>query len=134
MKSFVPGKKNLVGLFSVVALAVLAISAFQLSSVNTVETLPIRKGAHISLIGNNLGSRMMNYGYFETEMQVRYPDNQLFIRNMCDPGDTPGFRPRSSRFSALGVSWGRKIPDRATLKTSNSEGTFRVPPTNGWPA
>ncbi|MDZ7649174.1 MAG: hypothetical protein U5K54_19515 [Cytophagales bacterium] len=62
-------------------------------------TLTINKNAHIILIGNNLGSRMMNYGYFETEMQVRYPDSLLFIRNMCDGGDTPGFRPHSGRNS-----------------------------------
>lgn len=49
------------------------------------------------LIGSNLCSRMMNYGHFETEMQLRYPDSQLVIRNMCDGGDTPGFRAHSGR-------------------------------------
>jgi len=48
--------------------------------------LSIKKDAHIVLVGNNLGSRMMNFGHFETEMQLRYPDSLLFIRNMCDPG------------------------------------------------
>lgn len=42
---------------------------------------------------------MMNYGYFETEMQLRYPDSLLFIRNMGDGGNTPGFRPHSGRNS-----------------------------------
>ena len=42
---------------------------------------------------------MMNFGHFETEMQLRYPDSLLFIRNMCDGGNTPGFRPHSSRNS-----------------------------------
>ncbi|NDE09277.1 MAG: dehydrogenase [Chitinophagia bacterium] len=59
--------------------------------------LKITEGSHIILIGNNLGSRMMNYGYFETEMQLRYPDSKLYIRNMCDGGNTPGFRPHSGR-------------------------------------
>ena len=40
---------------------------------------------------------MMNFGHFETEMHLRYPDSLLFIRNMCDGGNTPGFRPHSSR-------------------------------------
>jgi mono/diheme cytochrome c family protein/glucose/arabinose dehydrogenase len=62
-------------------------------------TLQLRKNAHIVLIGNNLGSRMMNFGHFETEMQLRYPDSLLYIRNMCDGGNTPGFRPHSSRNS-----------------------------------
>ncbi len=59
--------------------------------------MPLRKQEHILLIGNNLGSRMLNFGHFETELQLRYPDSLLFIRNMCDGGNTPGFRPHSSR-------------------------------------
>ncbi len=57
----------------------------------------IEKGSRIVLLGNNLGSRMMEYGYFETELQLRFPDHELFIRNMCDGGNTPGFRPHSGR-------------------------------------
>jgi hypothetical protein len=57
----------------------------------------IKKNEHIILIGNNLGSRMQAYGFFDTELHVRYPDSLLYIRNMCDGGDTPGFRPHSSR-------------------------------------
>mgnify|MGYP005752962763 FL=1 len=60
------------------------------------KTLELRKDASIALVGNNLGSRMMEYGLFETELHLRYPDSTLFIRNLCDPGDTPGFRPRSA--------------------------------------
>ena len=59
--------------------------------------LQVKKGAHIILVGNNLGSRMMNFGYFETELQLRYPNNELIVRNMCDGGNTPGFRPHSGR-------------------------------------
>ncbi|MFT6994764.1 MAG: hypothetical protein ACJA1P_001502, partial [Maribacter sp.] len=66
----------------------------------TKETIPlveITPKSSIILIGNNLGSRMLNYGYFETEMHLRFPNDSLIIRNMCDGGDTPGFRPHSSR-------------------------------------
>ena len=42
---------------------------------------------------------MMNYGYFETELQLRFADSMLYIRNMCDGGNTPGFRPHSGRES-----------------------------------
>jgi mono/diheme cytochrome c family protein/glucose/arabinose dehydrogenase/lysophospholipase L1-like esterase len=59
------------------------------------KKLDLKKNSHITLVGNNLGSRMMDYGLFETEMHLRYPDSTLYIRNLCDPGDTPGFRPRS---------------------------------------
>ena len=57
----------------------------------------VEKGSHISLIGNNLCSRMMNFGYFETELYSRFPDSLLYIRNMCDGGNTAGFRPHSGR-------------------------------------
>ncbi|MFK7847594.1 MAG: PVC-type heme-binding CxxCH protein [Rhodothermales bacterium] len=59
--------------------------------------LTVEKGSRIFLVGNNLPSRMMNYGHFETEMQVRFPDSLLYIRNMGDGGNTPGFRPHSGR-------------------------------------
>ncbi len=42
---------------------------------------------------------MMNFGHFETEIHLRYPDSLLYIRNMCDGGNTPGFRPHSGRLS-----------------------------------
>jgi mono/diheme cytochrome c family protein/glucose/arabinose dehydrogenase len=63
----------------------------------TSTELKISKGSHIMLIGNNLGSRMMEADFFETEMQLRYADSMLYIRNMCDGGNTPGFRPHSGR-------------------------------------
>ena len=80
--------------FATIGMLGLALLAFTPS---TPSTLKITKGAHIILVGNNLGSRMMNFGYFETELQLRYPDHQLYIRNMCDGGNTPGFRPHSGR-------------------------------------
>ena len=61
------------------------------------EPLELEKGSHVVLVGGNLGSRMLNYGHFETELHVRYPDLELQIRNLCDGGDTAGFRPHSAR-------------------------------------
>ena len=77
-------------------LLLITILAIQCSAPEEAQ-IDIKKGDHIILIGNNLCSRMMNYGYFETEMQLRYPDSTLYIRNMCDGGDTPSFRPHSGR-------------------------------------
>src|SRR5687767_14889539 len=59
--------------------------------------LKVRKQARIVLVGNNLGSRMLNYGHFDTELHVRYPDSLLTVRNMCDGGNTAGFRPHAGR-------------------------------------
>jgi mono/diheme cytochrome c family protein/glucose/arabinose dehydrogenase len=78
------------------------------------------------LLGNNLGSRMMNYGHFETEIQVRYPEDMLYIRNMCDPGDTPGFRPRSSRFSPWAFPGAERFQTEYA-NPSDSQGTFESP-------
>ena len=42
--------------------------------------LSLKKDDHVVLLGNNLCSRMINFGHFETEMHLRYPNNQLIIR------------------------------------------------------
>ncbi|WP_291399904.1 PVC-type heme-binding CxxCH protein [Daejeonella sp.] len=90
------------------------------------NTLKLKKGAHIILIGNNLGSRMMNYGHFETELHLRYPDSMLYIRNMCDGGDTPGFRAHSGRDLPWAFPGAEKFQSELT-KNSNSEGFFDSP-------
>lgn len=84
--------------FKIFPAVIIALCAFQCAPPDSTA-LKVEKGSHIVLIGNNLGSRMMDFGYFETEMQLRYPDSLLYIRNMCDGGNTPGFRPHSGRAS-----------------------------------
>jgi mono/diheme cytochrome c family protein/glucose/arabinose dehydrogenase/lysophospholipase L1-like esterase len=81
----------------------------------------IKKDAHIVLIGNNLCSRMINFAQFETEMQLRYPDSLLFIRNMCDGGNTPGFRPHSGRNAPWAFPGAEKFQTELA-QNSNSEG------------
>ncbi len=124
MKAFVSKKSTIYGLLIASVCLIVAISAFQ--SGNYAESLPIKKGSHIVLLGNNLGSRMMNYDNFETEMQVRYPDNQLYIRNMCDGGDTPGFRPHASRNSPWAFPGAEKFQTELGTN-SGSEGHFDTP-------
>ena len=92
---------------------------------NEGSTNKFTKGSHIVLIGNNLCSRMMNYGHFETEMHLRFPDSLLFIRNMCDGGNTPGFRPHSGRCIAVGFSGAEKFQKELAHK-SGSEGHFET--------
>ncbi|WP_342087075.1 PVC-type heme-binding CxxCH protein [Dyadobacter sp. OTU695] len=104
-------------------LAVIGFSAFQL---NQPAPVKIGKGTHISLIGNNLGSRMMNYDNFETELYVRYPDDNLVIRNMCDGGDTPGFRPHASRNTPWAFPGAEKFQTELA-NPSESEGHFDTP-------
>ena len=63
----------------------------------TAAPLELKKGSRIVLVGNGLGSRMMQYGTLETRLHLQHPEKNLFIRNMCDEGNTPGFRPHSAR-------------------------------------
>lgn len=93
-----------------------------------ISFISVEKGSHIVLVGNNLGSRMMNYGPFETEMHLRYPDSSLFIRNMSDPGNTPGFRPHSARNSPWAFPGAEDFYAGTQLATeSHSEGHFPYP-------
>ncbi|MGB3800068.1 MAG: PVC-type heme-binding CxxCH protein [Lewinella sp.] len=61
--------------------------------------LSLQEGDRIVLIGNNLCSRMAYFGHFEAALYQQHPDAHLTVRNMCDPGNTPGFRPHASRQS-----------------------------------
>ncbi len=110
-------------MFILFGLIVIAFSAFQFSE---PDSLKLKKNSRIILLGGNLGSRMMNYGHFETEMQVRYPDSLLYIRNMCDGGDTPGFRPHASRNLPWAFPGAEKFQTEYA-KNSNSEGHFESP-------
>lgn len=106
-------------------IGVIAFSAFRCTD-SPSPALNVQKGSRIILIGNNLGSRMMNFGHFETEMHVRYPDSLLFIRNMCDGGDTPGFRPHSGRNSPWAFPGAEKFQTELA-HPSGSEGHFETP-------
>jgi mono/diheme cytochrome c family protein/glucose/arabinose dehydrogenase len=119
--------KNFKVLLKTLVLIAIALSAFKLVKPDSAA-LKIKKGDHIILIGNNLGSRMMNYGHFETEMQLRYPDSMLYIRNMCDGGDTPGFRAHSSRALPWAFPGAEKFQTELA-KNSNSEGFYDSPDT-----
>jgi mono/diheme cytochrome c family protein/glucose/arabinose dehydrogenase len=93
---------------------------------NTPKKIQLAKGAHISMIGGNLGSRMINYGVFDTELHLRFPNHQLTIRNMSDGGDTPGFRPHSARNDPWAFPGAEKF-QKENANPSHSEGDFPKP-------
>ncbi|WP_210709074.1 PVC-type heme-binding CxxCH protein [Maribacter dokdonensis] len=93
---------------------------------STPPIIDIKPHSSIVLIGNNLGSRMMEYGSLETEFHLRYPTDSLFIRNMCDAGDTPGFRPNSGRVSPWAFP-GAENFQTELAQNSGSEGEFETP-------
>ena len=92
------------------------------------DRLQLHKGAHIILIGNNLGSRMLNYGHLETELQLRYPDSNLYIRNLSDGGNTPGFRPHSGMPSSWAFPGAEKFYEGTELANDpHTKGFFETP-------
>jgi mono/diheme cytochrome c family protein/glucose/arabinose dehydrogenase len=68
-------------------------------AVSNGQTQAPKKGERIVLIGNGLGERMVDHPHFEVFLHQRFPDQNLYIRNLCRPGDTAGFRPHPSRKS-----------------------------------
>ncbi len=104
----------------------IALVSLQLTPPDSSTLLKIKKGSHIILVGNNLGSRMMNFGHFETEMHLRYPDSLLYIRNMCDGGNTPGFRPHSGRVSPWALPGAEKFQTELA-RNSDSQGFYETP-------
>ncbi len=89
----------------------------------------IGPNSSITLIGNNLGARMLNYGIFETKMHLLHPEDSLIIRNMCDGGNTPGFRPHSARNLPWAFPGAEKF-QKELAKNSGSEGVF--PSSDEW--
>ena len=77
------------------------LAALPLFFAGRADALPlsVRENDRIVLLGNGLGERMLNFPHFETRLHRLYPDANLVIRNICRPGDTPGFRPHPSRKS-----------------------------------
>ena len=90
---------------AVVALAALAVSV----RAEAPKKLNLKKGSRIVLMGNGLGSRMIHFGHFETGLHLRHPELNLWIRNMCDEGNTPSFRPHSGRKYQLGFPGAEKF-------------------------
>lgn len=86
---------------------------------------PPSKGERIVLIGNGLAERDTWYSRIETELQLRYPDRELFFRNMGHVGDTPGFRPHPSRKSQWAFPGAEKFhPDKMV---HNGKGFYSTP-------
>jgi mono/diheme cytochrome c family protein/glucose/arabinose dehydrogenase len=111
--------------FFLCALSLASCKVPRTSNESDSTALKIEKGSHIVLIGNNLGSRMMNYGHFETELHLRYPDSLLYIRNMSDGGNTPGFRPHAGRVSPWAFPGAEKFQTELA-NYSDSQGHFET--------
>jgi mono/diheme cytochrome c family protein/glucose/arabinose dehydrogenase len=83
------------------------------------------KGERIILIGNGLAERDVHYSRLETELHLRYPQSELFVRNMGHVGDTPGFRPHPSRASQWAFPGAEKF--HPELNVHHGKGFFPMP-------
>ena len=86
---------------------------------------PPSKGEHVVLIGNGLAERDVYYSRIETELELRYPEQELFFRNMGHVGDTPGFRPHPSRVSQWAFPGAEKF--HPELNVHHGKGFFPTP-------
>ncbi|MFH5883601.1 PVC-type heme-binding CxxCH protein [Halalkalibaculum sp. DA3122] len=103
-----------------------------LASCSDQPRVDLNKDSHIVLLGNNLGSRMLNFGHFETEMHLRYPDSTLYIRNMSDPGNTPVFRPHAARNSPWAFPGAEQFIDDLSF-IADSARAFQAPSIGHFP-
>lgn len=115
---------RLTPLFSLLCLGLLGLG--DAPPLPPAPSLPLPDQAHLALVGGNLGARMLFYDHFETELHLRYPEKQLTVRNFCDPGDTPGFRPHPGRPDPWAFPGAEKFQNEYAKKTG-SEGRFPAP-------
>ena len=113
----------------------LSIAAFGILT-SAAAALSLKKDSRIVLLGNGLGSRMMQFGSFETSLHLQHPKKNLFIRNMCDEGNTPGFRPHSARTTPWAFPGAEKFhPPLSKVKDrwgSTQTGSGSMPTPDEW--
>ena len=93
---------------------------------NPPSSLNIAKNSRIGFVGGGLGSRMNIFNHFETELQLRYPENDLYIRNFCKEGDTPAFRPHPSRKSFFAIPDGKDLV-KPEYRKGGGRGDYETP-------
>ncbi len=125
MKFYIPS----IGSVCLVILPILLLLSACTSDEKQELALSFHQGDHVVMVGSNLCSRMINFGHFETELFSRFPDSSLVIRNMCDGGNTPGFRPHSGRESPWAFPGAARYQTELAKK-SGSIGHFESP--DGW--
>jgi putative heme-binding domain-containing protein len=73
--------------------------------------IEIKPGDHIAIVGNTLADRMQHDGWLETDIQARFPDHRLVIRNLGFSGDELTLRLRSADFGTTDQWLTRTKPD-----------------------
>lgn len=106
---------------SIFLCALAAAVAQPTAQTNGPAALKLEKGETVVLLGGGLASRMLQFGHFETEVQLRHADRQIVIRNMANEGDTPAYRPHSGRPNPFAFPGGEKYyPLSSTMERHGS--------------
>ena len=95
------------------------------SSARSRSVAPPEEGERVVFIGNGLAERDVYYSRLETELQLRFPDRKLIVRNMGRPGDTPAFRPHPARVSQWAFPGAEVF--RPEFASHNGKGFFPTP-------
>ena len=66
-------------------------------------------GGVIVLLGGGQGERLLRAPTFEVELQRHFAGRDLTFRNLCDDGDTPGYRDHSGRNSPFAYPGAEKF-------------------------
>ncbi|KGE88607.1 MAG: PVC-type heme-binding CxxCH protein [Phaeodactylibacter xiamenensis] len=109
-----------------IALVLLLGIALSACSPGPQPVVTVSKGSRIAIIGGNICARMLHYGHLEAAFHLRHPDSLLFIRNLCDGGDMPGFRPHPARNTPWAFP-GAEAYYEELANPSHSEGHFSYP-------
>src|SRR5262245_15329073 len=95
------------------------------TSARAQTVAPPSQGERIVFLGNGLAERDVYYSRMETELHLRYPNQELLVRNMGRPADTPGFRPHPARKSQWAFPGAEKF--HPELAMHNGKGFFPTP-------
>jgi putative heme-binding domain-containing protein len=83
-----------------VLVSVFTLATAATASAEDAAKLTLRKGDHVSIIGNDLAERMQHDGWLETYLQTRFPKLELSFRNLAFSGDELTLRLRSAGFGS----------------------------------
>jgi mono/diheme cytochrome c family protein/glucose/arabinose dehydrogenase len=76
---------------------------------SAAELIDPAQGASIAIVGGGQGERLLRHPHFEAELQRRFAGRDLVFRNLCDDGDTPGYRDHSGRNSPFAYPGAEKL-------------------------
>lgn len=76
------------------------VSLFLVNTPSDAQQLELNQQDRICILGNTLADRMQHDGWLESMIQARYPDHELYIRNLGFSGDQLTQRLRSMNFGS----------------------------------